>query len=87
VTAPDAPKVTRAPERCQSASVRHCHGLVIAWGDMMQNNHHKHPMHTSTASRWFEIDVVGLVIRGLARLGVVHPRVPIDASRVSAAGR
>ena len=60
---------------------------LLVLGDMMQNNHHKHPMHTSTASRWFEIDVVGLVIRGLARLGVVHPRVPIDASRVSAAGR
>lgn len=47
---------------------------LLVLGDMMQNNHHRHPMRTSNAVRWFEVDLAGFAIRGLARVGVVQPR-------------
>jgi stearoyl-CoA desaturase (Delta-9 desaturase) len=48
----------------------------LVLGDMMQNNHHKHPMRPSTAVRWFEIDAAGLVIRALFALGIIHAHAP-----------
>lgn len=47
----------------------------LVLGDMMQNNHHRHPIRTSNAvRRWFEIDPVGLVIRVFLLLRIVRPR-------------
>lgn len=54
---------------------RFLHGYAsLVLGDMMQSHHHRHPMRANTAARWFEVDLAGLVIRGLARLGVVELR-------------
>lgn len=47
---------------------------LLVLGDMMQNNHHRHPMREHIAVRWFEVDLAGLAIRALARLGVVQLR-------------
>jgi len=47
---------------------------LLVMGEMMQNNHHQQPSRASFAVSWFEIDPAGAIVRGLARLGVVHLR-------------
>lgn len=47
---------------------------LLMLGDMQQNNHHRQPMRPSTAVKWFELDVVGLVVRGLIAVGIAKSR-------------
>jgi stearoyl-CoA desaturase (delta-9 desaturase) len=47
---------------------------LLVLGDMMQNNHHRHPMRPYIAVRWFELDLAGLAIRAFAALGIVQLR-------------
>lgn len=47
---------------------------VVMLGDLMQNNHHRQPMRSSMAVRWFEVDPVGLIIRALTAIRVVRAR-------------
>jgi fatty-acid desaturase len=44
----------------------------IALGDQWHNNHHANPRAAVLTERWWQIDPSGLVILGLARLGLVH---------------
>ena len=48
---------------------------LLVMGEMMQNNHHRHPMRTNFATRWFELDPTGVAIQLFARLGIVQLRV------------
>lgn len=57
---------------------------LLVMGEMMQNNHHRHPMRTSFAARRFELDPTGLAIRALAALRIVRPREAPQTSRSSA---
>jgi stearoyl-CoA desaturase (delta-9 desaturase) len=50
---------------------------LLVMGEMMQNNHHRHPMRADFALRKFELDPTGAVIRVLAHLGIVRLRQPL----------
>jgi stearoyl-CoA desaturase (Delta-9 desaturase) len=47
---------------------------LLVMGEMMQNNHHRHPMRTSFAVRRFELDPTGAFIALLTALGIARPR-------------
>lgn len=47
---------------------------LLMLGDMMQNNHHKQPMRATNAVRWFELDLVGLFVKGLIATGIATAR-------------
>ena len=44
---------------------------LLTFGEGWHNNHHHHPSAATHGLRWWEIDVTGLTIRLLRRLGVV----------------
>lgn len=46
----------------------------VTWGELFQNNHHKHAMRPNFGVRWFEIDPAWQVIRLFALLGIVTLR-------------
>ncbi|NIG54456.1 acyl-CoA desaturase [Chitinophaga sp. Cy-1792] len=45
---------------------------VLMLGESYHNNHHKHPSSVNFGQRWFEIDPVFYIIRGLACLGIIR---------------
>ena len=47
---------------------------VFMLGELFQNNHHMYPNSVNFAQRWFEIDPVYYVIKGLHGLGVLKLR-------------
>lgn len=53
---------------------------LLVMGELMQNNHHRHPMRVDFTSRRFELDPTGVVIRGLAACGVVRLRAPAPSA-------
>lgn len=50
----------------------------IAMGELFQNNHHRHPMRSNFATRWFELDPSYWILRGLSLCGIakLEPRMP-----------
>ena len=46
---------------------------ALTMGELFQNNHHRAPLRTNFAARWFEIDPTYLIIVGLRILGIVKP--------------
>jgi stearoyl-CoA desaturase (Delta-9 desaturase) len=44
---------------------------VLTAGELFQNNHHKYPMSTNFASRWFEIDPTYQAMRLFQWLGII----------------
>jgi stearoyl-CoA desaturase (delta-9 desaturase) len=54
---------------------------VLSLGEAWHNNHHAFPTSAAHGLRWYEVDVSGLVIRGLERVGLAWDVVRIDPSR------
>jgi stearoyl-CoA desaturase (delta-9 desaturase) len=46
----------------------------LTWGELFQNNHHRHAMRANFGVRWFEIDPTWQFIRVFAWLGIVELR-------------
>lgn len=44
---------------------------VLTWGEGWHNNHHARPRHWSVSTRWWEVDVAGWCVRGLAAIGLI----------------
>ncbi|WP_139864220.1 acyl-CoA desaturase [Bradyrhizobium ivorense] len=55
----------------------------LTFGEGLHNNHHRFPRDAYLSHAWYEIDINGLIILGLGKLGLVHD---IFLSPVSAAG-
>ena len=45
---------------------------LITFGEGLHNNHHRFPRDAYISHAWYEIDINGLIIRGLGRLGLVY---------------
>jgi stearoyl-CoA desaturase (delta-9 desaturase) len=54
---------------------------VLSMGESWHNNHHAFPTSAAHGLRWYELDVSGLVIRGLERVGLAWDVVRIDPVR------
>jgi stearoyl-CoA desaturase (Delta-9 desaturase) len=54
---------------------------VLSLGEAWHNNHHAFPTSAAHGLRWWELDVSGLVIRGLERVGLAWDVVRIDPAR------
>jgi stearoyl-CoA desaturase (Delta-9 desaturase) len=54
---------------------------VLSLGEAWHNNHHAFPTSAAHGLRWYEVDVSGLVIRGLERVGLAWDVVRIDPAR------
>jgi len=55
---------------------------IITLGEGLHNNHHRFPRDAYISHAWYEIDINGLIIRGLEKLGLVHD--VFDGGRASA---
>ena len=42
---------------------------AMTWGEGWHNNHHAQPRHWSLSHRWWEVDIAGWCVRGLAAVG------------------
>ena len=45
---------------------------ILTFGEGLHNNHHRFPRDAYLSHAWYEIDINGLIIRGLGKLGIVH---------------
>ena len=45
---------------------------IITLGEGLHNNHHRFPRDAYISHAWYEIDITGLIILGLGKLGLVH---------------
>jgi stearoyl-CoA desaturase (delta-9 desaturase) len=45
---------------------------ILTLGEGLHNNHHRFPRDAYISYAWYEIDINGLIIRGLGKLGLVH---------------
>jgi stearoyl-CoA desaturase (delta-9 desaturase) len=54
---------------------------LLSFGEAWHNNHHAFPTSAAHGLRWWELDVSGLVIRGLERVGLAWDVVRIDPAR------
>ena len=45
---------------------------LLTFGEGLHNNHHRFPRDAYLSHAWYEIDINGLIIRGLGKLGLVH---------------
>jgi len=45
---------------------------ILTLGEGLHNNHHRFPRDAYISHAWYEIDITGLIIRGLGKLGLVQ---------------
>lgn len=45
---------------------------ILTLGEGLHNNHHRFPRDAYISHAWYEIDINGLIIRGLGKLGLVY---------------
>jgi stearoyl-CoA desaturase (delta-9 desaturase) len=45
---------------------------MLTLGEGLHNNHHRYPRDAYISHAWYEVDVTGLIIRGLGKIGLVH---------------
>lgn len=51
---------------------------ILTFGEGLHNNHHRFPRDAYISHAWYEIDLNGWIIRGMAKLGLVYD--VVDAS-------
>jgi stearoyl-CoA desaturase (delta-9 desaturase) len=56
---------------------------ILTFGEGLHNNHHRFPRDAYLSHAWYEIDINGLIIRGLGKLGLVHDIFAAGARRRS----
>ena len=54
---------------------------LLSMGEAWHNNHHAFPTSAAHGLRWWELDLSGLIIRGLERVGLAWDVVRIDPAR------
>jgi len=54
---------------------------LLSMGEAWHNNHHAFPTSAAHGLRWYELDLSGLLIRGLERVGLAWDVVRIDPAR------
>ena len=57
---------------------------LVSLGESWHHNHHAFPRSASHGLRWFELDLSGLVIEGMARTGLAWNVVRISPERQAA---
>jgi stearoyl-CoA desaturase (delta-9 desaturase) len=57
---------------------------ILTFGEGLHNNHHRFPRDAYLSHAWYEIDINGLIIRGLGKLGLVHDIFVSPVPRASA---
>ena len=45
---------------------------ILTFGEGLHNNHHRFPRDAYLSHAWYEIDINGLIILGMGKLGLVH---------------
>ena len=50
-------------------------------GESWHHNHHAFPRSARHGMRWYEIDVTGLIIMGMKRVGLAHDVVTISREK------
>ena len=45
---------------------------ILTFGEGLHNNHHQFPRDAYLSHAWYEVDINGMIIRGLGKLGLVH---------------
>ena len=45
---------------------------ILTFGEGLHNNHHRFPRDAYISHAWWEIDLNGLIILGLEKIGLVH---------------
>ena len=45
---------------------------ILTFGEGLHNNHHRFPRDAYLSHAWYEIDIIGLIILALGKLGLVH---------------
>jgi len=45
---------------------------ILTFGEGLHNNHHRYPRDAYLSHAWYEVDINGLIILGLGKLGLVH---------------
>lgn len=76
----------RRPYRTADTSRNTLFVALITGGEGWHNNHHRYPSSARQGFRWWQIDPIYYVLRGLALVGIVHdlrpvPRRIIDEGR------
>lgn len=51
---------------------------VLTWGEGWHNNHHARPRKWFFGTRWWEVDLAGLIIRSFIALGLVDHRSVVE---------
>ena len=57
---------------------------LLTFGEGLHNNHHRFPRDAYLSHAWYEIDINGLIILGLGKLGLVHDIVGVGKRQLSA---
>ena len=60
---------------------------LLTFGEGLHNNHHRFPRDAYLSHAWYEIDINGLIILGLGKLGLVHDIFIDQPSRGSDGGK
>ena len=55
---------------------------ILTFGEGLHNNHHRFPRDAYISHAWYEIDINGLIILGMEKIGLVHD--VFDGGRTSA---
>jgi stearoyl-CoA desaturase (delta-9 desaturase) len=58
--------------KVDDASTNHLLVTIVTFGEGLHNNHHRFPRDAYLSHAWYEIDINGLIILGLEKIGLVH---------------
>jgi stearoyl-CoA desaturase (delta-9 desaturase) len=65
------------------ASTNEIVSTILTFGEGLHNNHHRFPRDAYISHAWWEFDLNGLIILGLAKLGLVHDIMHVSERHVA----